>query len=125
MSFSQERRTFIIEHDFTSHSYVTVRERFGNTFPDVSAPQKSTIKRIIDRFRTHHTIENLPKAGRPSVHTSKNVDKAITEFEQYPHISIRRAAAAFGLSPDLSPPDFFLWAYLKNHVYEKNPKTLE
>jgi len=28
-------------------------------------------------------------------------------------------------SPDLSPSDFFSWAYLKNHVYEKNPKTLE
>jgi transposase len=27
-------------------------------------------------------------------------------------------------SPDLSPPDFFLWGYLKGKVYENNPTTL-
>lgn len=27
-------------------------------------------------------------------------------------------------SPDLSPPDFFLWGHLKNRVYRKTPKTL-
>jgi hypothetical protein len=27
-------------------------------------------------------------------------------------------------SPDLSPPDFFLWGYLKSKVYENNPRTL-
>ncbi len=28
-------------------------------------------------------------------------------------------------SPDLTPPDFFLWAYLKNSVYLKKPTTAE
>ncbi len=28
-------------------------------------------------------------------------------------------------SPDLSPPDFFLWGYLKNHVYVTVPWNLE
>jgi hypothetical protein len=28
-------------------------------------------------------------------------------------------------SPDLSPPDFFLWGYLKETVYQENPHTLE
>ena len=27
-------------------------------------------------------------------------------------------------SPDLSPPDFFLWGYLKDRIYVNNPKTL-
>jgi hypothetical protein len=27
-------------------------------------------------------------------------------------------------SPDLSPPDFFLWGYLKSKVYENKPETL-
>jgi hypothetical protein len=26
-------------------------------------------------------------------------------------------------SPDLSPPDFFLWGHLKGHVYDSNPHT--
>jgi len=28
-------------------------------------------------------------------------------------------------SPDLTPPDFFLWGHLKDHVYANNPKTLD
>ena len=28
-------------------------------------------------------------------------------------------------SPDLSPPDFYLWGYLKGVVYSKNPHTLD
>jgi hypothetical protein len=28
-------------------------------------------------------------------------------------------------SPDLSPPDFFLWGFLKDRVYRGNPQTLE
>jgi hypothetical protein len=28
-------------------------------------------------------------------------------------------------SPNLLPPDFFLWGYLKGNVYKNNPHTLE
>ena len=28
-------------------------------------------------------------------------------------------------SPDLNPPDYFLWGYLKGRVYENNPQTTE
>lgn len=28
-------------------------------------------------------------------------------------------------SPDLSPPDFFLWGFLKDKVYSNNPKTIK
>ena len=27
-------------------------------------------------------------------------------------------------SPDLTPPDFFLWGVLKDDVYSKNPRTI-
>ena len=27
-------------------------------------------------------------------------------------------------SPDLNPPDFYLWGYLKDIVYENNPLTI-
>ena len=26
--------------------------------------------------------------------------------------------------PDLSPPDFFLWGYLKHRVYQEKPRSL-
>jgi hypothetical protein len=28
-------------------------------------------------------------------------------------------------SPDLSPPDFFLWGYLKDRVYENSPQNIQ
>ena len=28
-------------------------------------------------------------------------------------------------SPDLSPPDFFLWGYIKDRIYKNKPRTLE
>jgi hypothetical protein len=27
-------------------------------------------------------------------------------------------------SPDLNPPDLYLWEYLKDNVYENNPQTI-
>ena len=27
-------------------------------------------------------------------------------------------------SPDLNPPDFYLWGFLKNHVYQNNLQTI-
>ena len=27
-------------------------------------------------------------------------------------------------SPDLNPPDFYLWGYLKDNMYEYNPQTI-
>ena len=28
-------------------------------------------------------------------------------------------------SPDLNPPDFYLWSFLKDNVYQGNPQTIE
>jgi hypothetical protein len=28
-------------------------------------------------------------------------------------------------SPDLAPPDFFLWGLLNSHVYSKKPRTID
>ena len=27
--------------------------------------------------------------------------------------------------PDLNPPDFYLWGFLKDNVYQGNPQTIE
>ena len=28
-------------------------------------------------------------------------------------------------SPDLNPPDFFLWGFLKDKIYQNNPQTIQ
>ena len=45
-------------------------------------------------------------------HFGDQVISRLTEHEWAPH------------SPDLTPPDFFLWAYLKSNVYKNNPTTI-
>ena len=39
-------------------------------------------------------------------------------------ISRRRDTEWSPHSPDLSPPDFYLWGLLKDRVYQNNPKTI-
>ena len=39
-------------------------------------------------------------------------------------ISRRRIPEWSPHSPDLNPPDFYLWGFLKDHVYQNNPQTI-
>ncbi len=97
VSFSQEHSAFIVKHYFLYRSYAIV-QHFRNALPNVQVPQKSTIKRIIDLFRTYHTTDNLPKARRPSLYTEENVEKVVSKFEQNPSILIRWATAVSSIS---------------------------
>ena len=45
-------------------------------------------------------------------HFGKRVISCYAEFEWASH------------SPDLSPPDFYLWGYLKSKVYANKPRTI-
>ena len=45
-------------------------------------------------------------------HFNNRVISRKTDFEWAPH------------SPDLSPPDFFLWGYMKDQVYKTSPQTI-
>ena len=53
---------------------------------------------------------------RVNDHCSKHVSRA-------PHFPFRRRAV-IPCSPDLSTCDFFVWGYLKSHVYTHKPRTL-
>ena len=46
-------------------------------------------------------------------------------FLRYRLISRRTENAWPPYSPDISPPDFFLWEYLKERVYQNKPRTIE
>ena len=39
-------------------------------------------------------------------------------------ISRRRIPEWSPRLPDLNPPDFYLWDFLKDHVYQNNPQTI-
>jgi hypothetical protein len=42
---------FILEHYFASKSFAAVREAFSNAYPDKEVPSKTTIHRLVKKFR--------------------------------------------------------------------------
>jgi hypothetical protein len=50
---------FIVEHYLASRSYLTCQNEFRDTFPDSPVPNKSTISRLVNRFRDTGTLHRL------------------------------------------------------------------
>jgi hypothetical protein len=51
MSFSQVQRVFVVEHYLASRPYLTCQNEFRDTFADSPVPNKSTVFRLVNRFR--------------------------------------------------------------------------
>jgi hypothetical protein len=67
MSLSQVQRVFIIEHYLASRSYLTCHNEFKDTFPDSPVPNKSTISRLVNRFRDTETLHRVASDMRKKV----------------------------------------------------------
>jgi hypothetical protein len=74
MSFSQVQRVFIVEHCLASRSYLTCQNEFRDTFPESSVPNKSTISRLVKRFRDAGSVQDRNRFGRPSVLSDDSLD---------------------------------------------------
>ena len=48
---------FIMEHYFCTNSFETTLIRFCEKFGDAHALHNTTIKRVVDHFHIHHTVE--------------------------------------------------------------------
>ena len=57
-------------------------------------------------------------------HTSNNSLEWLRECFGDRLISRRYDPEWASHSPDLNPPDFYLWGYLKDNVYQDNPQTI-
>jgi hypothetical protein len=49
--YSRAERVFILEHHFASISFAAVSESFSNAYPDKELPNKTTIYRLVTKFR--------------------------------------------------------------------------
>jgi hypothetical protein len=68
MSFSQVQWVFIVEHYLVSRSYLTYQNEFRDTLPESTVPSKSTVSRLVNRFRDRN------RSGRPSVLSDDSLD---------------------------------------------------
>jgi hypothetical protein len=74
MSFSQVQRVFIAEHYLISCSYLTCQNEFRDTFSDSAVPNKSTISRLVNRFRDIGSARDRNRTGRISVLSEDSLD---------------------------------------------------
>jgi hypothetical protein len=65
--FRKCKRVFTVEHCLASRSYLTCRNEFRDTFPDSFVPFKSTLCRLVNRFRDRESVEERKLSGRSSV----------------------------------------------------------
>ena len=68
---------------------------------------RKDLKKFPYRISIHQSLSEVQKIGRMVM------SKVLMAKIQWP-----------SHSPDLSPPDFFLWGYLKGKIYANNPTTL-
>jgi hypothetical protein len=67
MSFSQVQRVFIVEYYLASRSYLTWQNEFRDTFPYFPVPNKSTVSRLVNRFRDTGSLRRVVSNMRKRV----------------------------------------------------------
>jgi hypothetical protein len=99
MSFSQLQRVFIVEHYLASRSYLTSQNEFRDTFPASPVPNKSTISRLLNRFRDTGSVQDRNRYGRPSCQvTIRSLDDIRQPLLCSPRKSLRKPYLQSGLS---------------------------
>jgi transposase len=78
--FSQDQRVFILEHYVCTRSYAECQNAFRNSFPDSEVPNKSTIQRLVERFRETVSIGEKRRSGRPSVLSDDSLEDIRARF---------------------------------------------
>jgi hypothetical protein len=95
--FSQDRRVFILERCFCTRSYAECQNAFRNSFPDSVVPNKSTIQRLVERFRETGSIGEKRRSGRPSVLSNDSLEDIRARLLRPPRKSLRKLSQQTGM----------------------------
>jgi hypothetical protein len=98
MSFSQVQPVFIVEHYLASRSHLTCQNEFRDTFPGSPVPNKSTISRLVNRFRETGSVQDRNRSDRPSVLSDDSLDDIRWTFLRSPRKSLRKLSLQSELS---------------------------
>ena len=100
-----------------SGAAVTVtKERYVEVFKTFKSELQTLYRSLMSKFW-------FQQDGASS-HTSNLSRDWLKENFESRVISLKTDFELAPLSPDLSPPDFFLWGYLKDRVYARKPRTI-
>jgi transposase len=96
--FSQDQRVFIPEHYFSTRSYAECQNVFRNYFPDSVVWNKSTIQRLVERFRETGSTGEKRRSGRPSVLSNYSLEDIRVRLLQSPRQSLRKLSQQTGMT---------------------------
>jgi transposase len=97
--YSTEHRKCILEEYFKSGSYRDAKQILAQRFPAAHSPSKSTILRLVQKFRKTGSVrDNLKNPGTPRVLTGQKMTEIQGEIFQNPHISLRRLSQKVDVS---------------------------
>jgi transposase len=98
MVFSQDQRIFILEHYFSTRSYAECQNAFRNSFPDSVVPNKSSIQRLVERFRESGSIGEKRRSGRPSVLSNDSLEDIRARLLQAPRTLLKKLSQQTGMT---------------------------
>jgi hypothetical protein len=133
MVYSRAENVSILEHYFASKSSAAVRKAFSNAYPD-----KEVLTKTAHRMVT--TWNGIRIFGRSSLLCYKKWKGLLVSVWRGdgPHCEhnciftarvFDKCIVGRGLwpprSPDLTPPDFNLWLFLRERVHSNDPRSLK
>jgi hypothetical protein len=93
MVYSRAEHVFILEHYFASKSFTAVREAFSYAYPYKEVPNKTTVQRLVTKFRG---TESVCDKCSPSDKTSETTAVSIPS-------SASAATAGYGCKNSVLP----------------------
>ena len=81
---------FTVEHNPSSHSFLTYKNEFRGDLADSAQPKTWTISRLINRFRDTRRTEDRKPAGRHSVLSEDNAHSTRLTLLRFPRNSPRK-----------------------------------
>jgi transposase len=88
--FPQDQRVSILEHYVSTRSYAECQNAFRNSFQESVVPNKSTVQRLVERFREEGSIDEKRRSGRPSVLSNDSLEDIRARLLQSPRKSLRK-----------------------------------
>jgi hypothetical protein len=84
--------------NITWHLVLTCQNLFRDIFPDSPVPNKSTVSRLVNRFRDTGSVQDRNRSGRPSVLSDDSSDDIRQTLLRSPRKSLRKLSVQSGLS---------------------------
>jgi hypothetical protein len=99
MFFFRKINVFLfLNINFPLGNMQNVRMRLEISFPDSVVPNKSTIQRLVERFRETGSTGEKRRSGRPSVLSIDNLEDIRARLLQSPRKSLRKLSQQSGMA---------------------------